>query len=98
MNEARVLRLEQFLREDENDSFSRYALALEYKESDPAKAIAILEDLRRLDPKYKALYYHLAELYTDTDQPDLARSIFEQGILLLENSTDAHALKELKNA
>ena len=84
--------------EDPEDYFSRYALALEYKESEPQQAIKHFEKLRSLNPNYTALYYHLAEAYLEIEEEEQAKIIYEQGIRILENSDDAHALKELRNA
>ncbi len=98
MNEGRILQLKQFIKEDENDYFSIYALALEHKLEDPLTSIQYLESIRSKNPEYIALYYHLAELYIETDQIEKAKSTFESGILIIEKTKDSHALKELKNA
>ena len=98
MNEGRIGQLKQFLEEDPQDHFSRYALALEYKESIPEEAIRHFEKLREINPNYTALYYHLAETYLEIDALEQAKVIYEAGLQILERSTDAHALKELRNA
>ncbi len=55
-------------------------------------------DIIEIDPDYTALYYHLAEVYLETDQIEKARDTYLKGISILEKSGNAHALKELKNA
>ncbi|MGB3464802.1 MAG: tetratricopeptide repeat protein [Cyclobacteriaceae bacterium] len=98
MNEGRILQLKQFIEEDENDLFSRYALGLEYKEQQPEEAIRQFERIIDIDPGYTPLYYHLAETYLETDQEEKARETYLSGIAILEKTDDHHALKELKNA
>lgn len=98
MNEGRIIQLKQFLAEDENDLFSRYALGLEYKESRPLEAIRHFEILLEKAPSYTALYYHLAETYLDIEEEEKARKTYESGIRILEQTDDHHALKELQNA
>ena len=98
MNEGRILQLKQFIEEDENDLFSRYALGLEYKESYPDQAILHFESIRKIDSNYTPLYYHLAEAYLETDEIEKARETYVSGIEILQNTDDHHALKELKNA
>jgi len=98
MNEGRILQLKQFIKEDENDLFSRYALGLEYKEEAPHEAIRHFEDVRSKSPEYSAVYYHLAETYLEIDEPEQARKVFLSGIKILHQDKDPHALKELKNA
>ena len=98
MNEGRIGQLKQFLAEDPTDNFSLYALALEYKESMPKQAIEQFGLLRKVNPHYTALYYHLAETYLELDLPDEAKEVYESGLKILEQAQDAHALKELRNA
>ncbi len=98
MNEGRILQLKQFIKEDRTDLFSRYALGLEYKDEMPEIAITHFESIIEIDPDYTALYYHLAEVYLETDQIEKARDTYLKGISILEKSGNAHALKELKNA
>lgn len=98
MNEGRIIQLKQFIEEDENDLFSRYALGLEYKDQKPLEAILQFEGIVKSNPDYTAVYYHLAEVYLETEQIEEARKTFEYGIGILEKTDNAHALKELKNA
>ena len=98
MNEGRILQLKQFLREDENDFFSLYALGMEYKEDQPELAVQYLEELRHKNPDYTALYYHLAELYIVLDKIPKAKTTYENGIDIISKTSDLHALKEIKNA
>jgi len=98
MNEGRILQLKQFLKEDENDFFSIYALGMEYKEPNPKLSIKYLEMLRSKNPAYIALYYHLAELYIEIEEITTAKEVYETGIEIISKTNDKHALKEIKNA
>src|ERR1044072_6982994 len=55
--------LEEFVDADPQDSFSRYALALELeKEKRELDAIAQLQEVIARDPAYVAAYYHLGRI------------------------------------
>jgi len=98
MNQSRLNQLLQFYEEDPKDPFNVYALANEYKVSDPKKALKYFEILIQDHPSYVATYYHLAHLYIDLGMDDLAKLTFEQGIDMAVQNNDSFALRELQNA
>ena len=62
MNRVEILK--GFLEQDPKDSFSRYALALEYvKSGQTDDARREFEFVRDHDPGYVATYFQLAQLY-----------------------------------
>jgi len=88
-----------FYEEDPSDSFTRFALALEYgKQGDPSKAIELLEALRRDDPTYIGTYYHLAALYRGQGAADTAEGVYREGIAAADRAKDTHAAAELRSA
>lgn len=98
MNQSRLEQLLQFYEEDPNDPFNIYALANEYKSSDPDKTMGYFEILIEKHPEYIATYYHLAHLYIDIGEDEKAKSTFEKGIEIASINNEALALRELKNA
>lgn len=95
-------RLEQmlsFLEQDPNDSFSRYAVALEYmsrREYDLAKHY--LMELRQRDPDYVATYYQLGQVHSAMEQWDDAEEAYAAGIVVGRKMNDLHAVSELQAA
>ncbi len=91
--------MKAFVAADPDDAFSRYGLALEYRaRGDAENAIAHLEDLRRRDANYVALYYALGGLYADAGRADDARSTYAAGISVARAHGDPHAASELQDA
>jgi Tfp pilus assembly protein PilF len=81
MEKSRVEKLEEFLRKDPTDSFSRYGLALEYmSQGKVAAAIAHLQKLIELDPDYIATYMQLGQAYEKTSRIEEAKKTYQLGI------------------
>jgi tetratricopeptide (TPR) repeat protein len=96
---SRIDKLRDFLAADPGDSFTRYAIGLEYgKEENFPKAIRALEELRELDPDYVPLYYMLAGYYREMGDIENAEAIYNEGITKAEAANDLHALSELQSA
>jgi tetratricopeptide (TPR) repeat protein len=71
---SRIEQLQEFLKEDSNDSFLKYALALEYvrvEENETARDcfLKLIEN----DKNYVASYYQLGKLYESLN--DLEKAI-----------------------
>ena len=98
MNSERLKHLEKFYFEDPDDPFNIYALANEYKEHSPEKALHYFEILIEKHPEYIATYYHLAHLYIDLQQDEKAQRTFEKGIDIATKNQEDLALRELKSA
>jgi Tfp pilus assembly protein PilF len=73
-------------------------LATEYKNEDVIMAIKKFEELKQLHPNYLPTYYHLAQLYVDTQQSEKAEITFQQGIKLAQEQREQKALAELQSA
>ena len=93
----RIEQLEEFLREDPNDPFNSYALALEYLKSDQDKAYNLFVRLIDLHPNYLPTYYPFAQLLSER-QDKQAEDIYKQGIETARRLNDFKTLKELTNA
>ena len=98
-SEERITALKEFLAKDPNDSFSSYALALEYNGlGQTEKAIATLRDLVQRDPKYVAAYQQLGQLYAKMNKTREAKRYYRRGIEAAEETNDMHAKREMEEA
>ena len=99
MREERIARLKAILELEPNDSFSRYALALEFAGMDnSAGALELLEDLVRRDPSYVPTYQQLGYLYLKIGRTDDARAILIRGMEVASQQGDFHARSEMQDA
>jgi cytochrome c-type biogenesis protein CcmH/NrfG len=91
--------LEEFVAQDPNDSFSRYALALEFeKESRPQEALPQLREVITRDPGYVAAYYHLGRLLAQIGLVEDARDAYRRGLDAAIASGDRRAGSEMQEA
>jgi cytochrome c-type biogenesis protein CcmH/NrfG len=91
--------LEEFVAQDPNDSFSRYALALELeKETGPREAVDQLREVVSRDPGYVAAYQQLGRMLAQTGFQEQAREVYRQGIELAIASGDQRARSEMQEA
>ena len=96
---ARIDLLKGFLEQSPDDSFSRYALALEYvKLGQHEDARRELETVRSKDPDYLATYYQLGQLYIAIGLNDEAEKAFRTGIGVAMKHRDDHTRSELEAA
>lgn len=98
MNSNRVKQLQQFLLEDPNDPFTKYALALEYLQIDKSKSEELFDDLLKNHPNYIGTYYHAAALQNELENLDKAETIYKTGISKAQELNELHALRELQTA
>jgi len=99
MREKRIAHLREALAQDPNDSFSRYALALEFAGmGNLSEALQLLEDLLTRDPSYLPGYQQLASLYAQTQRTKDAIVILKRGIGLAQQQQDHHTQSELQEA
>ncbi|HNP48541.1 MAG TPA: tetratricopeptide repeat protein [Bacteroidia bacterium] len=95
----RIELLKRYLQEDPDDSFSWYALALEYiRLNDLPTAQKILSDLTKRDPDYLPTYYQLARVCEQSSQTELAIKVYEKGKEVARNAKNQHTFNELETA
>ena len=95
----RVEALKGFLEQDPKDSFSRYALALEYvKTGHTDDARREFEFVRDNDPAYVATYFQLAQLYRNLGLKHDAEKTYRTGITVASKAGDGHTQSELEEA
>lgn len=98
MNQERLKQLLSFLREDPEDPFTLFAIALEYRHVEDAKSRKYFEKLLDEHPDYLGTYYHAAALYIDVGENGLAERVYKNGLTLAKNLGDLKTYKELKSA
>ncbi len=97
MNRIEILK--GFLTDNPNDSFSRYALALEYvKLGQNDDAIREFEAVTKNDPNYVATYYQLGQLYQKLGRHHDAEKTLRSGIVVAAKAGDEHTRSELEAA
>ena len=97
MNRIEILK--GFLAENANDSFSRYALALEYnKLGRHEDALREFETVKAKDPAYVATYFQLGQLYQKLGRTHDAEKTFRTGITVAAKAGDEHTRSELEGA
>lgn len=96
---SRINALKSFINSDPNDSFSRYALALEYvKAGRHNDAVQEFETVRKNNPDYVATYYQLGKLYQQLGKLHDAEKTFRTGITVAAKINDDHTRSELEAA
>ena len=97
MHHIRLEKLLEFLKNEPNDPFLKYALATEYFNiRDYDKALLYYEGLVSEHPDYVGTYYHLGKLYELLDRKSEAIEIYKTGMLIARKAGDNHAYSELQ--
>ena len=87
------------VRQDPDDLFSRFALALELLKRDQAdKAKTLFRSILAKDPAMIGAYYHLGKTLERLGEADEARAIYREGIRQAKKVEDHHAKNELSEA
>src|SRR3954464_13259374 len=97
MEMNRLEKLLEFIKNEPNDEFLKYALATEYlRLNETNKALAYYEDLVNNHPNYTGTYYHLGKLYEALNRKQDAINIYEKGMQITKEKRDNHAFAELQ--
>ncbi|MBE2254966.1 MAG: tetratricopeptide repeat protein [Ignavibacteria bacterium] len=96
---SRLESLLEILKNDENDAFSRYALALEYMSMNETVK-AKIEYLKLLNdqPAYLPVYYQLGKLYEHEGDLEEAKNIYNKGLFVATSQNELHTKNELQEA
>ncbi len=97
MHNSKIEQLLEFLKEDPDDTFTRYALALEYDKQNDVRAEVYYAELLVDFPDYLATYYHAGKYYEKIDG-EKAKAIYSKGISVALTQNNNKALQELRNA
>ncbi|ABG58630.1 hypothetical protein [Cytophaga hutchinsonii] len=85
-------------KEQPNDPFLLYGIALEYKKTDHAETGKTFDNLLTSFPDYLATYYQAAEFFAEKGSYEKALEIYDTGISLAASLNEMKTLAELKNA
>ncbi|BAU54412.1 tetratricopeptide repeat protein [Mucilaginibacter gotjawali] len=97
MQTNRLEKLLEFIKNEPEDPFLKYALATEYlRLNETDKALAFYEDLVKNHAGYTGTYYHLGKLYEALGRKQEAISIYETGMKITREKNDNHAFSELR--
>jgi tetratricopeptide (TPR) repeat protein len=93
----RLNKLLEFIKNEPDDEFLKYALATEYlRLNETDKALSYYEDLVNNHPGYIGTYYHLGKLYEALNRKDDAIKTYENGMKVTKEKRDNHAFSELQ--
>jgi tetratricopeptide (TPR) repeat protein len=97
MEISRLDKLLEFIKNEPNDEFLKYALATEYLRLNQVdKSLVYYEDLVNNHPQYTGTYYHLGKLYEALNRKEDAIKIYETGMEITKAKRDNHAFSELQ--
>ncbi|MGZ3754145.1 MAG: tetratricopeptide repeat protein [Mucilaginibacter sp.] len=97
MEISRLDKLLEFIKNEPEDEFLKYALATEYlRLNEVEKALFYYEDLINNHPNYTGTYYHLGKLYEALNRKPEAIAIYEKGMQVTREKRDNHAFSELQ--
>jgi tetratricopeptide (TPR) repeat protein len=97
MELSRLDKLLEFIKNEPNDEFLKYALATEYLRLNQVdKALNYYEDLINNHPGYVGTYYHLGKLYEALNRKQDAITTYENGMQVTKAKRDNHAFSELQ--
>lgn len=98
MNEGRIKLLNKYILEEPNNPFNIYALAMEFYEEQPEKALELLEQLVEQFPNYVPTYFKITHLFWGLEEWNKANELFLKGIEHAQEQNEEKAIHELKSA
>ncbi|MNE26000.1 Tetratricopeptide repeat protein [compost metagenome] len=99
MQNTRLEQLKQYLLNEPDDSFLKYAIATEYiKLEQLDEALNYFTELVTTDENYVGTYYHLGKLYEKLNKKDDAESTYKKGLMIARKAGNMHAASELQQA
>lgn len=97
MQSSRLEKLLEFLKNEPEDPFLKYALATEYlRLNETDKSLQYYQDLVINHKEYVGTYYHLGKLYEALNRKEDAIKTYQDGISVARAARDNHALSELQ--
>jgi len=97
MEFSRLDKLLEFIKNEPDDEFLKYALATEYlRLNQTDKALYYYQDLVTNHPGYVGTYYHLGKLYEALNRTGEAITTYQNGMTIAKQKRDNHAYSELQ--
>lgn len=89
-------KIEAMLKDEPNDDFLRYSLAMEMaSDGEIEKSLGLLDGLCKQTPAYVAAFFRSGQLLADENRVDSARSYLREGIEAARAQGDLHAAAEM---
>ena len=99
MADTRLEILKSMVEQNPADSFARYGLAMEYRNTgDLAAAMAEFRTLIAAHPDYSAAYYHGGQTLERMGEAAQARQLYRDGIEATTRKGDFHTRDEIQAA
>jgi tetratricopeptide (TPR) repeat protein len=99
LEKSRLEQFKEFVELDPSDTFSRYALGMEYMGiSEFENAIEQFEHVIRIAPNEAPAYFQAGLASAKLNQKDRAREYLNNGIAVAERIHDRHAKDEMQAA
>ncbi len=96
---TRLDQLLEMLKEEPNDSFLRYAVAIEYDVAgNHPEAVSRIEGLIADQPDYLGAYYKLGQLYEQVRDDAKALDVYRRGAEVAKRQNNTKTLGELNTA
>ncbi len=93
---SRREKIEAMLREEPQDVFLRYSLAMEMNGAGELQpALELFEQLCREDPPHVPAFFRSAQIYEQLGAVDKARTFLREGIEVARRQGDSHAAAEM---
>ena len=91
--------LKNMVAQNPGDSFSRYGLAMEYRNGgDLEGAIREFRSLMAANPDYVAAYFHGGQTLERLGRAEEARAVYLSGLEAARRTGDRHAASEIQGA
>lgn len=99
MASTRLDILKSMVEQKPTDSFARYGLAMEYRNSgDLEAAMGEFRALMAANPDYSPAYFHGGQTLERLGRIEEAREVYHEGIEVTTRSGDQHAKSEMQGA
>lgn len=96
---SRLAQLELLLKNEPNDPFLRYGLAMEHKKAGRLdQALEWLDKTLAADGTYCYAYYQQGQIHEARGEAPAARAVYERGIAAARQCNDLHAAGEMQAA
>uniref|UniRef100_Q02CR6 Uncharacterized protein n=1 Tax=Solibacter usitatus (strain Ellin6076) TaxID=234267 RepID=Q02CR6_SOLUE len=99
MSSPRLEILKSMVEQNPTDSFARYGLAMEYRNSgDLQSAMAEFRTLMSVNPDYSPAYFHGGQTLERMGLLDEAREVYTKGVEVTVRTGNEHARSEMQGA
>ena len=99
MTSTRLEILKGMVEQNPADSFARYGLAMEYRNTgDLEAAVGEFRALMAANPDYSPAYFHGGQTLERLGRIEEAREVYLEGIEVTTRSGDQHAKSEMQGA